>query len=128
MCGRRSRLAHASGWCPPVRSPAMLDLVSNQSYRDCEGFTRRNFLRVGALGAGALTLPMLLQARAQAAAAGQSTKDTAVVWLWLSGGPTHVETFDPKMTAPSEYRSVTGEVATSIPGVTIGGTLPNIAA
>jgi hypothetical protein len=44
-----------------------------------------------------------------------------VIWLWLGGGPTHVETFDPKMTAPSEYRSVTGEVATVLPGVTLGG-------
>ena len=48
-------------------------------------------------------------------------KSTSVVWQWLGGGPTHIETFDPKMTAPSEYRSVTGETATSIPGVSIGG-------
>jgi hypothetical protein len=54
-------------------------------------------------------------------------KDTAVVWLWLGGGPTHVETFDPKMTAPSEYRSTTGDVPTAIPGVSIGGTFPQIA-
>lgn len=50
-----------------------------------------------------------------------------MVWLWLSGGPTHVETFDPKMTAPAEYRSVTGEVKTALPGVTVGGTFPQIA-
>jgi hypothetical protein len=48
--------------------------------------------------------------------------------LWLSGGPTHVETFDPKMTAPSEYRSITGEVATPVSGVTLGGTFPKMAA
>ncbi len=105
----------------------MLNLITSGRTQNCEGLSRRNFLKVGTLGAGALTLPMLLQARANAAASGQVTKDTAVVWLWLSGGPTHVETFDPKMTAPSEYRSLTGEVATSIPGVTIGGTLPQIA-
>jgi uncharacterized protein (DUF1501 family) len=105
----------------------MLEIQSRQRFRDCDGQTRRNFLKVGSLGLGALTLPQLLAARSQAAASGKSVKDTAVVWLWLSGGPTHVETFDPKLTAPSEYRSVTGEVATSIPGVTIGGTLPKIA-
>jgi hypothetical protein len=80
------------------------------------------------LGLGALTLPQLLRSRAEAAAAGHAAKDTSVIWLWLSGGPTHVETFDPKMTAPAEYRSVTGEVDTPMAGVTIGGTFPKIAA
>ena len=76
---------------------------------------------------GALALPQLLQARAQATAEGREVKDASIIWLWLSGGPTHVETFDPKMTAPMEYRSVTGEVATPMSDVTIGGTLPKIA-
>jgi uncharacterized protein (DUF1501 family) len=105
----------------------MFQLVSNRRFRDCDGTSRREFLKVGTLGLSSLGLPALLEARANAAAAGQSVKDTSVVWLWLAGGPTHVETFDPKMTAPSEYRSTTGEVATSIPGVTLGGTLPKIA-
>lgn len=105
----------------------MLNLFSDRRFRDCEGASRREFLKIGALGAGALTLPELLAARAQAKAAGLPTKDTSVVWIWLGGGPTHVETFDPKLTAPAEYRSTTGEVSTSIPGVTIGGTFPNIA-
>jgi hypothetical protein len=87
----------------------------------CAGTSRRDFLRVGSLGMGALALPDLLRSRAQAQLSGQPTKDTSVIWLWLGGGPTHVETFDPKMTAPSEYRSVTGEVATNLPGVTLGG-------
>lgn len=105
----------------------MLSLFSDRFYRDCDGASRREFLKIGVLGGGAMTLPGLLAARAQAAAAGHSTKDTAVVWLWLGGGPTHVETFDPKLTAPSEYRSTTGEVSTSIPGVTLGGTFPLMA-
>lgn len=70
---------------------------------------------------GGLSLSQMMRARAEARDAGQATKDTSVIWLWLGGGPTHVETFDPKMTAPSEYRSVTGEVATNLPGVTLGG-------
>jgi uncharacterized protein (DUF1501 family) len=105
----------------------VLELISSRRFRDCEGNSRRDFLKVGALGLGGLTLPALLQARASAAAAGKPVKDTAVVWLWLGGGATHVETFDPKMTAPTEYRSVTGEVPTNIPGITIGGTLPRMA-
>lgn len=105
----------------------MLSLFFNRRHRDCEGSSRREFLKVGTLGAGSLTLPGLLRARAAAAASGKPVKDTSVVWLWLSGGPTHVETFDPKMTAPSEYRSTTGEETTAIPGVTVGGTFPGIA-
>lgn len=106
----------------------MFELTSNRRYRDCEGASRRDFLKVGSLGLGALSLPGLLAARASAAAEGRAVKDTAVVWVWLGGGATHVETFDPKMTAPVEYRSTTGDVATNIPGVSIGGTFPKIAA
>ncbi len=105
----------------------MLTLFGDRRSRDCDGTTRRDFLKVGALGAAGLSLPALLAARARAAQSGQETKDTSVVWLWLGGGPTHVETFDPKMTAPSEFRSVTGEVSTVLPGVTLGGTFPEMA-
>ena len=105
----------------------MLNLFFNRRHRNCEGASRREFLKVGTLGVGALGLPTLLRSRAEAAAAGRPVKNTSVVWLWLGGGPTHVETFDPKMTAPEENRSVTGEETTSIPGVTIGGTFPKIA-
>src|SRR5262245_38882562 len=99
----------------------MLSLMTNQAFRDCEGTTRRDFLKVGGLGMGGLSLAGLLRARAEAKAAGRSVNDKSVVWLWLGGGPTHVETFDPKMTAPVEYRSVTGEVPTNVPGITLGG-------
>lgn len=105
----------------------MLDLVFNRRDHDCDGTSRRDFLKVGALGLGALTLPQLLASRARASALGKPVKDTSVVWLWLGGGPTHVETFDPKMSAPVEYRSLTGEVKTSLPGVTLGGTFPMMA-
>ena len=105
----------------------MLTLNANRRYRDCDGQSRRDFLKVGGLGMGALSLPGLMAARARAAEAGRPVKDTAVVWLWLGGGPTHVETFDPKLTAPAEYRSVTGEVATSLPGVTLGGNFEQMA-
>jgi hypothetical protein len=74
-----------------------------------------------------LSLAELLRARARAADIGGPAKDTSVVWLWLGGGATHIETFDPKMEAPSEYRSMVGAVNTSLPGVQIGGLLPEIA-
>lgn len=106
----------------------MLEFLTGRQNSICEGPSRRDFLRVGALGAGGFALPQLLQARSEARAEGRRVKETSVIWLWLGGGPTHVETFDPKMTAPAEYRSVTGEVATSLPGVTFGGTFPKMAA
>lgn len=105
----------------------MLDLVTDRWVRNCQGTTRRELLEVGALGLGGLTLSSLLSMRAQAATTGRVVKDRSVVLLFLTGGVSQIETFDPKMSAPSEYRSVTGEVATSIPGVTFGGTCSRMA-
>lgn len=105
----------------------MLTLHSSRQDSSCDGNSRRDFLKVGALGLGGLTLPGLLKARAEAARQGKSNKQTSVVWLWLGGGPTHVETFDPKPDAPVEYRSTTGHVSTKLPGVTLGGTFEKIA-
>lgn len=105
----------------------MLSLLWNRRNTNCQGKSRRDFLKVGALGLGGLALPDLLRARSEARAAGVPTKETSVVWLWLGGGPTHVETFDPKMTAPAEYRSINGEVATTLPGVTLGSLFPKMA-
>lgn len=105
----------------------MLNVIGNRRYRDCNGTTRRDFLKIGGLGVSSFGLPQLLAARAAQASGSQAAKDTAVVWLWLGGGPTHVETFDPKMTAPAEFRSVTGEVSTVLPGVTLGGNFSKIA-
>ena len=76
---------------------------------------------------GALTLADLLKIRAQASERGQQTRNTSVVWLWLGGGPTHVETFDPKMSAPAEFRSTVGAVQTNVPGIEIGSVFPKMA-
>ena len=97
----------------------MLKVLFGDKATNCAGMTRRSALQVGSLGFGGLTLPNLLSARA--AGSPEISRDTSVVWLWLNGGPTHIETFDPKMTAPKEYRSVSGEVKTRLPGVTLGG-------
>jgi hypothetical protein len=105
----------------------MLKLSTSRRRGNCEGASRRDFLQVGALGMGALTLSDVLRSKAQAEQAGVASNNKSVIWLWLGGGPTHVETFDPKMTAPSEYRSVTGEVQTNLPGVTLGGNFERMA-
>jgi len=104
----------------------MIDFHYGPARRNCEGTSRRDFLRVGGLGLGSLSLSHMLQGKAEAAARGVSGSDKSVIWLWLGGGPTQIETFDPKMTAPSEYRSVTGEVQTVLPGVTFGGNFERI--
>ncbi len=130
MADSHGPLAHSST-SSPLSSPG-LTISGDRRSRGCDGATRRDFLRIGALGGsafggGMLSLPDLMAARAAAAEAGQAVKDTSVVWLWLGGGATHVETFDPKMSAPVEFRSITGEVATTLPGVTLGGTFPLMA-
>ena len=45
-------------------------------------------------------------------------------WLWLGGGPSHIETFDPKLEAPSEFRSTVGAVQSNVPGIELGGVFP----
>ena len=86
-------------------------------------FGRRDFLRVGGLTVGGLALP----GAAGAAPAERPLTGKSVVFLFLHGGPSQIETFDPKMGAPAEVRSATGEVATRTPGVTFGGTFPRLA-
>ncbi len=95
------------------------------------GMRRREFLRVGGLGLGGLTLGDLFAARAIAKAGAAPkrpvTTDKSVIFLFMHGGPSQIETFDPKMDAPEGNRSVTGEVKTSIPGITFGATFPKLA-
>jgi hypothetical protein len=106
----------------------MLTLLDNGYDRTCQGVSRREFLTIGSLGLlGGLTLPGLLQARSRASAAGQLVKDKSVVLLFLQGGPSHIEFFDPKMSAPEDVRSMTGEVQTRLPGITFGGTFTKLA-
>ncbi|MEM8669041.1 MAG: DUF1501 domain-containing protein [Planctomycetota bacterium] len=105
----------------------MFDIRFGRTRKDCEGTSRRDFMRVGALGFGGLTLADAMWAQAGRPDSMSRLSDKSVIWLWLSGGPTHVETFDPKMTAPAEYRSVTGEVKTNVTGVTLGGNFERMA-
>ena len=108
----------------------MFNFLGSRKGTNCDGTSRRDFLKVGALGLGGLgglMLPDLLRARAAAAADGKTTRKTSVVWLWLGGGPTQIETFDPKMSAPVEFRSTVGAVKTSLPGVEFGGVFPEMA-
>ena len=86
---------------------------------------RRAFLRAGALSLGGLSLPRLLANAADEPR--RLLSGRSVIFLFLHGGPSQFETFDPKMSAPEEIRSTTGEIATSIPGVTFGSSFPKLA-
>lgn len=98
----------------------MLSIISNGTGG------RRAFLRAGTLGLGGLSLSQLMAAQASGAAS-SILKDRSVIFLFLHGGPSQTETFDPKMTAPPGIRSVNGEIKTSIPGITFGSTFPKLA-
>lgn len=85
-------------------------------FRNCEGISRRNCLRLG-LGAffgGGLV--DMLRARGEAAATGQPAAKSCIL-IWMDGGPTHFETFDPKPDAPTEIRGEFEAIDTKIPGV-----------
>ncbi len=107
----------------------MLNFLDTRTPRaKCDGSRRREFLQVGALTLGGLTLPQLLQARAAASAAGRSVRNTSVILLFLDGGAPQQETFDPKPDAPREYRSLFGAIPTRLPGVRFGSHFPRMAA
>jgi hypothetical protein len=86
--------------------------------------SRRALLRASLLSAGGFALPRLLRARAEAAAAGRPRRDTAVIQLWLGGGPSHLDTYDLKPAAPAEIRGPFRPICTNVPGVHICELLP----
>jgi uncharacterized protein (DUF1501 family) len=105
----------------------MLTYFTDKPHRDCQGATRRDFLQAGSLGLGGLSLPWLLAHQALAAGETGYVRDKAVVLLFLSGGASHIETFNPNMQSPAPYQSTTGDVATNVPGIQFGGTFPLLA-
>ncbi len=106
----------------------MFTISDTSRYRHCQGYSRRDFLGIGSLGLfSGLTLPDLFRARANAASETSIKRERSVVLLFLQGGPSHIEFFDPKMSAPEDVRSMTGEVQTDWPGITFGGTFTKLA-
>lgn len=98
------------------------------AFRTCDGLTRRDFLRLGTLGVAGLTLPDFFELRAAAAAAGGAApRAKAAIVLWMAGGPSHIDTFDPKPEAPAEWRGEFGALSTPA-GFQVTEHLPKLAA
>ena len=90
----------------------------------CDGISRRNFLRIGTLGLGGLTLPQLLRAES---ATGNSSRPTSVIMIYLVGGPPHQDMFDLKPEAPKEIAGPWRPIATNVPGIEICEAFPKMA-
>jgi hypothetical protein len=101
-----------------TRSPGCTDAQNTLS------LDRRSFVKAGLLGATGLTLGQLLQAEAHA---NQPTRQPSVIILWMRGGPSHIDMWDPKPDAPVEYRGEFGVMNTNVPGIMLSDMLPQCA-
>jgi hypothetical protein len=101
----------------------MLTLLG-AAQRYCDGLNRRNFLKIGAFGAG-LTLAEMLRARAQAAkASGKPASNKAAIMIYLPGGPSHMDMYDLKPDAPKEFKGEFKPIATNVSGIQICEHMP----
>jgi uncharacterized protein (DUF1501 family) len=110
----------------------MLSIPGNRG-RDCDGVTRRELLRVGGAGMLGISLPNILAlegARDKAAKQGQANgfgSAKNVIMIFLQGGPSHIDIWDPKPDAPSNVRGEFKPIKTKIPGVHVSETMPKLA-
>jgi hypothetical protein len=111
-------LEHQAGTTRSPFRPAEHDLIRVGS--------RRWFLQTGLTGVAGLSLPAILnlQNHSQAANASASGNKKSVILFWLSGGPSHIDMWDPKPDAPQEIRGPYSSIATKVPGVTLSEHLP----
>jgi uncharacterized protein (DUF1501 family) len=92
--------------------------------RFCDRLSRRNFLKIGAFGAG-LTLADLLRTRAAAgASSAAATAPKAAIMIYLPGGPSHMDMYDLKPSAPAEYRGEFRPIPTNVPGIQVCEHMP----
>lgn len=103
----------------------MLQVFQPKSGQNCAGQSRRTAIKAGLLGVSGLTLAGLEKLRAE----GKATKnEKAVILIWLDGGLSQLESYDPKPDAAVEYRGPFGAISTKVPGITLSETLPRHAA
>ena len=99
--------------------------LSERNTSRCPGPSRRSFLRIGGFGLAGLTLADLDRSDAHAAPA---KRPKSVIWIVLSGGLSHLDSFDPKPDAPKEIRGAFGTIASKLPGIRVTDLLPKCAA
>tara|TARA_R110002095_G_scaffold115473_5_gene100741 strand:- start:1049 stop:2392 length:1344 start_codon:yes stop_codon:yes gene_type:complete len=102
----------------------MLKILGSQKSKFCDRITRRNFLQIGGLALGGMSLPQILQAEA---AAPQRKKHKGIIMIFLPGGPPHQDMWDIKVDAPSEIRGEFNAIQTNVPGIEIGDQFPRMA-
>jgi hypothetical protein len=96
-----------------------------EQQKRCSGpISRRSMLQAGALGLAGFGLPDLFRLRAQAASTATKDADTSVIFVWLPGGPPHMEMYDLKPAAPSDYRGEFRPVPSNVPGMDLSEHLP----
>jgi hypothetical protein len=106
----------------------MWSLQLSHGTRHCDGLTRREVLRIGAVGLGGLTLPELLRLEQRAGAnSARVGRARSVIVLFLSGGPSHLDMWDPKPDAPEEIRGTFRTIDTRVPGLRFTEHLPGMA-
>jgi hypothetical protein len=89
----------------------------------CDGLSRRDFLRIGALGLGGLTLADLMRLRAEGNTRTE-TSHKSVIMVYLPGGPSHIDMYDLKPAAPAEYRGEFRPIRTNVPGIDVCELMP----
>jgi len=94
----------------------------------CDGLRRRDMLHLGALSCLGLGLADVLRLRSARAAEAARPKAKSCIIIWLDGGPSHIDTFDPKPDAPAEVRGDFKAIGTAVDGIRICELLPRIAA
>jgi len=102
----------------------MPEIKGCTSFRKAETKSRREFMKIGALGMGGLSLPSLLQAEQ---AAGIKKSHKAVIMIYMAGAPPHQDMYDLKMNAPADIRGEFKPINTNVPGIQISEHLPKLA-
>lgn len=102
----------------------MLRIQAGTTGRYCDGFSRRSFLQVGVAGMASVGLPQVLRAKDESAQLGHTRKETAVILIWLDGGPGHMDMYDMKPEAPAEYRGLWKPIPTNVDGFEITELFP----
>jgi hypothetical protein len=106
------------------RGISMFRIEAGATRKYCDGLSRRSFVQIGVAGMAAAALPEILRAKEVSAGKGLAVKDTSVILIWLDGGPSHMDLYDLKPEAPSEYRGIWRPIRTNVPGIELSELFP----